>query len=254
MSSDKKSTRGASTVPNGEPTAPLPGQRCLPFDEPEAETAPVVSDIPGFEDLPSDVRERLLKARRDPTQPSAAAGPPPKVPVRVGAPARDDIFRTYPDGSGWLTVNVVTIKKGLGQDVKKKTYLVGDEAMKNPAVAERVRAGYAILTITAEGITGVWIINKPDRIGYESSYPYDQPKYEAAESARARWTTIAWDNDKGGHQWQPIDLGGQPNEKPVWPGEHPMMLIDRAIASVFVDDPDFAEFKHLTVKRSGPHE
>jgi hypothetical protein len=47
-----------------------------------------------------------------------------------------------------------------------------------------------------------------------------------------------------------IDLSGQPNEIPSWPAEHPLILIDRAIESVFVDDPDFPEFRHLSSQKT----
>jgi hypothetical protein len=173
------------------------------------------------------------------------------VTVRVGSPGADDIFRTHPDPRiGWLDVNIITIKKGFGQDVRKKTYLAGPESMKNPAVMERMRAGYAILTVTAEGVPAVWVIARPDRYAYEMSYPFDQTKIEAAEAARQGWVTLAWDREKGGHRWSVIDISGQPNAVPVWPGEHPMIVIDRAIAPILIDDPNFVEFKHLTVRKA----
>jgi hypothetical protein len=49
-----------------------------------------------------------------------------------------------------------------------------------------------------------------------------------------------------------INLDGHPNATLAWPAEHPLILIERAIAAVFVDDPDFAEFKNLMVKKSSP--
>src|SRR5262245_1071529 len=58
---------------------------------------PGIPDIPGFDVLPADVRERLLKARRDPTKSGPVLVKKQSQMIRVGPPGADDIFRTYPD-------------------------------------------------------------------------------------------------------------------------------------------------------------
>jgi hypothetical protein len=205
-------------------------------------------DIPGFEDLPPDVRTRLAKARRDPTQAEPLAVVKKAQAIRVGAPGANDIFRTYPDATGWFDVNLVTIKKGFDQNTRKKVFLVGEVALANPAVAQRARAAVAILTVTTEGLPAVWVIPKPSLITAPDSYPYDQPRWECAEAARVRWVTFAWNKERGLHEWSVINLDGLPGSQPTWPAEHPLVLIDRAIAGVFVDDPDFPEFQNLLVR------
>jgi hypothetical protein len=90
-------------------------------------------DLPEFEGVPASVKERLLKARRDPTEPE----PPPVAKrsqaVRLGAPGKADIFRTYPiPNRGWFDVAVLIVRKGFddsGGDSSrgsKRLYLVGD--------------------------------------------------------------------------------------------------------------------------------
>jgi hypothetical protein len=212
---------------------------------------PLTTDIPGFEDLPADVRERLQKARRDPSRPEPVRVIRQSQVVRVGAPGADDIFRTHADPRvGWFDVQTVAIKKGFGQAVNKKVILVGENALKNPAVAQRARPGVAILTLTTENIVGVWVIQRPDIVAAEASYPYDVVKWQCAEAARVDWVTFAWNKDLGIHQWSTINLDGQPNATPIWPAEHPLILIERAISAVFIDEPDFPEFKHLMIKKS----
>jgi hypothetical protein len=211
------------------------------------------SDIPGIEGLPADVRERLKRARRDPTAAEELKVKGRARVIQVGSPEGDDIFRTHPDrDAGWWDVHVVAIRKGFGKAAGRRTYLVGSKALENPAVAQRARAGVAILTVTSEGDAGVWVIQVPDMVAAEGSYPYDQVKWECAEAARGDWVSLAWNKEQGIHQWQVVDLSGQPNAVPVWPDEHPLVLIDRAIASVFVDDPDFVEFKKLIVRGARP--
>jgi hypothetical protein len=243
-----------------QPTAPPSGLvndgSALPVEGTTAASAetngePLAIDIPGLESLPADVRERLLKARRDPTKSEPVRVTKQAQVIRVGAPGEDDIFRTHPDPAlGWFDVRTVTIKKGFGQPANKKVYLVGENALKNPAVAQRARAGVAILTVTTENIVAVWVIQRPDMVDAEASYPYDKVKWECAEAAKANWATFCWNQQLGIHQWSVINLEGQPNATPNWPAEHPLVLIDRAIATVFIDDPDFAEFRHLLVKKS----
>jgi hypothetical protein len=212
-----------------------------------APSDPSAIDIPGFNDLPVDVRERLLKARRDPTKAEPIRIIKQAQTIRVAPPEKDDIFRTYPDVRiGWFDVHIVTIKKA----ASRRQYLVGENALKNPAVAQRGRAGVAILTTTTEGTAGVWVIHRPNIIAAQRSYPFDSTKWLCAQSAKQDWVIFAWNQELQVHQWQTIDLTGQPNEKPVWPAEHPLVLIDRAIASIFVDDPDFADFKYLAVGKS----
>jgi hypothetical protein len=214
-------------------------------------SGPVPADIPGFEALPADVRERLAKARRDPTQAEPLAVVKKAQAIRVGTPGADDIFRTYPDPIGWFDVNLVAIKKGFGQNASKKVYLVGEAALTNPAVAQRARAAVAILTTTTEGLAAVWVVPKPSMIAAPDSYPYDLPRWECAEAARADWVTFAWNKDRGMHEWSVIKLDGHPGAVPAWPEEHPLVLIDRAIATVFVDDPGFPEFQNLLTRSSG---
>jgi hypothetical protein len=237
-------------TPNGEVTHDEPAPHTVSSlqDQPALQAR---VDIPGFEDLPADVRERLLKARRDPTKAGPVKVARQAQVIRTGAPGADDIFRTYHDPLvGWFDVYTVAIKKGFDQSTNKKLYLVGENALKNPAVAQRARAGVAILTVTTENIVGVWVINRPDMVAAENSYPYDQVKWECAEAARTSWVTFAWNKELGIHQWSVINLDGQPNAIPIWPAEHPLVLIERAIATVFVDDPEFPEFKHLIVKKA----
>jgi hypothetical protein len=223
---------------------------------PDAQPAPSnrigPPDIPGIEDLPPDVRERLRKARRDPTKPEPAKLIKQAQAIRVGSPAADDLFRTCPDETGWFPVHTVVVKRGFEQAARKKVFLVGPAALTNPAVAERARPAVAILTVTAENIAGVWVLAKPDMVAAENSYPYDQAKWECAQCARANWVTLRWDKEQGIHRWSVVDLTGQPNDIPVWPAEHPLILIDRAISTCFIDDPDFGEFKNLVVRSAAP--
>jgi hypothetical protein len=210
-------------------------------------TPPPALDIPGCEDLPADVRERLRKARRDPTTAAALKVNRQSRAIRVESPSPDDLFRVHPDPeTGCLDVHVVWVKK----TGNRRMYLVGDKALTNPAVAERARPGVALLTVTAEGVVGVWVIAVPDMAAAEGSYPFDSAKWDCAWAARDSWVTFAWDKEQGIHRWNAVDLDGQPNERPAWPAEHPLVLIDRAIASVFVDDPDFPEFKGLVTRRA----
>jgi hypothetical protein len=256
----KSTSRSTKAEDNHQP---LPDQAILPEDEgattppaarpvEPAAPAPTACDIPGFDDLPADVRERLLKIRRDPTQPDEVSGPPPQIPVRVGNPGRDDIIRTYPTAAGWLDVHVVNVKKGMGNDTE--TYLVSGAALTNPAVRERARPGWAILTLTAEGVVAVWIIKKPDQVHYKMGYSYDHPKYEAATAARTEWVTVSYDAGIGGHRWQVIDLSGNVNANPKWPAEKPMVLIFRAIEAIHIEDPAFEGFKYLTARKANVHE
>jgi hypothetical protein len=238
-----------SRGPVDDVTAPPDGGAAMSPEQTNDE--PLVTDIPGFEGLPADVRERLLKARRDPTKVAPVSVTRQAQAIRVGVPGEDDIFRTYYDLLlGWFPVTSVTIKKGFGQATRKKVYLVGQNALKNPAVAQRVRAGMAILTVTTEGIPGVWVLQRPDMVAAEASYPYDDIKWRCAEAGRKDWVTLAWNKDLGIHQWSVINLDGQPNATPAWPAEHPLLLIERAITQEFIDDPDFPDFKHLMVKGS----
>jgi hypothetical protein len=171
----------------------------------ETNGEPLATDIPGFERLPVDVRERLLKARRDPTKSEPVRVTKQAQVIRVGTPGEDDIFRTHPDPAlGWFDVRTVTIKKTLGQAANKKVYLVGENALKNPAVAQRARAGVAILTVTTENIVAVWVLQRPDMVAAEESYPYDKVKWECAEAAKANWVTICWNKHLGIHQWSVI--------------------------------------------------
>jgi hypothetical protein len=208
-------------------------------------------DLPGFEDLPADVRARLASCYVDPTTPEAAKIPQQVDAIRVGAPGCDDAIRTYPDERlGWLPVRTVTVRKGMGQSVNKKVYLVGPKAIENPAVAQRVRVGRAVLTVNSEGVAGVWLIYPPDAVNYERQYPFDAAKWEAAQRAKTDWVNIYWDGDKG-FTWSVVDLKGQPNERPVYPSESPLILIDRATKALLVDDPEHPDFKSLIVKSGG---
>jgi hypothetical protein len=209
-------------------------------------------DIPGWEALPEDVRERLRKIRRDPQAPETAKVIKQVTSIRVGRPAADDIFRTHPDPVGWFDVNAVAIKKGFGQAGDKKLYLVGPGAMENVVVAQRARAGCAILTLTSEGVVAVWVLLRPNAAVAPDSLPYDQPKWDCAEAARADWVTFAWNSAIGAHQWSVVNLDGHPGAVPRWPEEHPLVLIDRAIQAVTVNDPEFAEFKNLMAKKASP--
>jgi hypothetical protein len=242
-----------------QPSAPSSGSVDGVVTPPEGDFAtaseqtnggPLATDIPGSEDLPADVRERLLKARRDPTKAAPVKVTRQAQVIQVGAPGEDDIFRTYHDSVGWFPVHIVAIKKGFGMAGSKKVYLVGDNALKNVAVAQRVRDGVAILTVTTESIFSVWVIGRPDMVAAPASYPYDIVKWQCAEAAMTNWVSFAWNKELGIHQWSVINLDGQPNATPVRPAEHPLVLIDRAIAPEFVDDPDFPEFKHLVVKKT----
>jgi hypothetical protein len=205
-------------------------------------------DLPGFEDLPADVRARIASCYVDPTSPEPAKIPQQVHAIRVGAPSRDDVIRTYHDETiGWLSVRTVVVKKGMGQSVNKKVYLVGPKAIENPAVAQRVRVGRAVLTVNSEGVAAVWMVYPPDAVNYEHQYPYDLAKWEAAQRAKTDWVNIYWEADKG-HKWSVVDLQGQPNERPVWPSESPLILIDRATKDLLVNDPDHPDFKSLIVK------
>jgi hypothetical protein len=221
-----------------------------PFDQEVHHHNPGV-DLPGFADLPADVRARLASCYVDPTSPEAAKIPQQADAIKVGAPGRDDVIRTYRDERiGWLSVRTVIVKKGLGQSIGKKLYLVGPKAIENPAVAQRVRLGRAVLTVNSEGVAGVWLIYPPDAINYDRHYPFDAAKWEAAQKAKTDWVNIYWDGE-GGHKWSVVDLRGQPNERPVWPSGSPLILIDRATKGLLVDDPDHPDFKSLIVKSGG---
>jgi hypothetical protein len=205
-------------------------------------------DLPGFEDLPADVRARLASCYVNPTSPEPAKIRQQVYAIRVGAPGRDDVIRTYPDETiGWLSVRTVTVNKGMNQSNNKKLYLVGPKAIENPAVAQRVRVGHAVLSVNSEGVAGVWLIFPPDA-NYERQYPYDAVKWEAAQKAKTDWVNFQWDDQKRIHNWFIVDLKGQPNERPVWPSEPPLILIDRATKDILVNDPDHPDFKSLIVK------
>jgi hypothetical protein len=222
---------------NGQPDGPM-GPAATP-------TPPPGLDIPGWNELPADVRERLLKARRDPTQPAPIKIAKQAQIVRVAGPAADDVFRTYPDPLiGWFDVYAVTIRKSSA----RRTYLVGERALTNPTVAQRARAAVAVLIVTSEEIASVWVLPNPDVVTAEPSYPFDQAKWQCAEAARTSWVTLAWNQDQRSHQWSTVDLTGQPNNTPAWPGGHPLIVIEKAIAAVFIDDPNFPEFKYLLDK------
>jgi hypothetical protein len=228
-----------------DPTAN--GQPDDPIAPAATSTPPPGQDIPGWDELPADVRERLLKARRDPTQPAPIKVAKQAQIVRLAGPAADDVFRTYHDPLiGWFDVHAVTVRKASG----RRTYLVGERALTNPIVAQRARAAVAILIVTTEEIANVWVLSRPDSVTAESSYPYDQVKWECAEAARKSWVTLAWNQDRRVHQWSTVDLTGQPNNAPVWPGGHPLLVIEKAIATAFIDDPYFPEFKYLLDKNT----
>src|SRR5262249_4937999 len=154
-------------------------------------------------------------------------------------PRKDDIFRTYPDkGAGWWPVRILEIDRGMGSNSNhKKTYLIGRDALANPVVAERARHGYAILVVTAEAHPAGWMIRVPDEAEYESTYKFDRLKWDCAERGMTEWVNLAWKQKERAHEWRVIDLSGQANEQPVWPGEHPLVLIDRAIESQTINDP-----------------
>jgi hypothetical protein len=206
-------------------------------------------DIPGFEHLPADIQARLALCYVDPTSPEAAKIPKQVDAIKVGVPGQDDVIRTHHDERiGWWPARTIVVKKGMGQSMNKKFYIVGPKALENPAVAQRVRVGRAVLTVNSEGVVGVWLIYPPDAINYDRQYPYDATKWEAAQKAKTDWVNIYWDGEKRIHRWSVVDLQGQPNERPVWPSESPLILIDRALQALQVNDPDYPDFKGLIVK------
>jgi hypothetical protein len=201
--------------------------------------------------LPEDVRRRLLAIRSDPTE----AGPPGfkgrTDTIQVGSPSEDDVFRTYEDKSlGWYGIRTVVIKKGFKGTGSKQTFVVGPNALANPAVAERVRRGFAILVLTSEGNVGVWILMEPDAILAPRSYPYDQAKMECAEAARYAPCRIRYDQERNAHEWRTLDAGRYPDVRWAWPSEPALVLIDRAVYPLTIDRPDHPEFAHL-LRRGG---
>jgi hypothetical protein len=208
---------------------------------------PSTADIPGFNGLPLEVRERLLKARRDPTQDSPVKSTKQPSLVRIDKPKEDDIFRTYPDPQiGWFPVHLFKVKKAGNE----KLYLVGEAALANRVVGQRARDGVAILAVTMEGHPFVWVLDRPDAIASPKGYPYHERKWQCATIARTEWVTIAWNEKAREHDWEIVRFkDDEPAPVPAWPAEHPLAAIDRAIQEIFVDDPDFEEFRNLVFRR-----
>jgi hypothetical protein len=211
-----------------------------------------VSDIPGFESLPADVRARMALAYNSPTAPDASLVPPSTVAVTLGPPKADDIFRTHPDRvTGWFDVRVVQIQRNTGENKSIKwTRLVGPAALRNPAVLQRSFPAKAVLWVNVQGVHGVWTLRVPDMIDGESSYRYDLVKWQCADKATTDWCSCAWDPKKRIHAWEPIDLSNRPDRNtPRWSEEHPLVLIDRAIGPELINDPNFPEFDLLLVRK-----
>jgi hypothetical protein len=210
-------------------------------------TMPSTVDIPGFDGLPAEVRGRLLKARRDPTQDSPTKSTKQPSLVRIDKPKEDDIFRTYPDPEvGWFPVHLFKVKKAGNE----KLYLVGEAALANHVVGQRSRDGVAILAVTMEGHPFVWVLDRPDAIVSPRGYPYHERKWQCATIARTEWVTIAWNEETREHDWEIVRFkDDEPAPVPAWPAEHPLAAIDRAIQEIFVDDPDFKEFRRLVFRR-----
>jgi hypothetical protein len=232
---------------------PTPMATDLPRIVMPASSRPPVIDIPGFSSLPADVQERMRLAYRDPTAPDANRAPRPVASVQVKAPGADDIFRTHPDQAiGWYPITMIAIKKNKGGGVGDKTRrILGPRALENRAVAERAYPAKAVLWVNAEGILGVWLLRVPDMVDGEESYKYDFNKWQCAEKAATDWCTCWWDRKANTHKWHTVDLSDRPNSNnPAWTDEHPVALIDRAIAPEIINDPAFREFDLLLVRKA----
>jgi hypothetical protein len=118
-------------------------------------------------------------------------------------------------------------------------------------VKQRVRHGHAILITTTEGNFGVWVITRPNKFVAPRSHPYDEAKLACAEAGRTSWVHLEYNDEKGIHEWEIIPPEDVPNAILVWPDEHPLVVIDRAIQTIFVDDPNFPDFQNLdTIDRA----